>query len=81
MAAETKKSPALVAKEAMVAEGKTAPAIVLRDEVAKVYEPARGAVRVFLDTISGKTVDLNKVTLKDAEGLVKLGVLQPKKVS
>jgi hypothetical protein len=80
MANEAKKSADLVAKEAMVDEGKKAPAIELKEDVAKIYEPAEGAVRVFLDTTSGRTIDLNKVTLKDAEGLVKLGVLV-KKVS
>jgi hypothetical protein len=80
MANEAKKSADLVAKEAMVDEGKKAPAIVLKDDVAKLYEPADGAVRVFLDTKSGRTFDLNKVTMKDAEGLVAIGVLA-KKVS
>lgn len=76
--AEQKKSPELLQQEQMVKEGKEAPQTKLRDDVAAVYEVGEGHVRVFLDTLTGKTVDLNKITLKEAADLAERGILKKK---
>jgi hypothetical protein len=76
--AEIKKSAELIAQEELL---KDKDPLKLKDEVSNVYTVADGHVRVFLDTGTGKTVDLNKVGLKEAEDLAKrLGVFV-KKVS
>jgi hypothetical protein len=51
-------------------------AIKLRDDVAKGYDVAPGAVRVFHCPL-GK-IDLNEVVMEQAEALAALGVLVAK---
>lgn len=47
----------------------------LPDEVAKVYDVAPGIVRIFMDTVGGGLVDLNKVSLAKAEKLASRKIL------
>lgn len=47
----------------------------LPEDVAKIYSVGRGVVRVFVDTVGGGLVDLNKVSLAKAEKLAARGIL------
>jgi hypothetical protein len=47
----------------------------LPSDVAASYKVAPGAVRVFLDTVTGSLVDLNIISVAQAEKLAARGIL------
>lgn len=54
------------------------PKIILKEDVGKLYDVPEGKVRIFFHRKMG-IVDLNAVSLKQAEALASEGILVPKK--
>lgn len=72
MGKELTKSPEVVEQEEML---KDTGALQLPADVDKVYSVKPGLVRVFVDTVGGGNVDLNKISLAKAEKLAARGLL------
>jgi hypothetical protein len=72
MGKELVKTPELLEQEELL---KDTGALKLPEDVGKVYTVKPGLVRIFVDTVGGGTVDLNKISLAKAEKLAARGLL------